>query len=104
MGAGHRGRPVSTVPTAEVVALCASAAILVIMGCAAWSSWCTASAPPPRRLEKVSLIADLLRRTSGRETELVALYLSGTLPQGRIGVGWRTIQRPFRGCPPPGRR
>ncbi|HEX9187807.1 MAG TPA: ATP-dependent DNA ligase [Vicinamibacteria bacterium] len=42
--------------------------------------------------EKVSLIADLLRETRGRETELAALYLTGTLPQGRIGVGWRTLQ------------
>jgi len=45
-----------------------------------------------RKTEKVTLIADLLRQTRGKEAELVALYLSGLLPQGRIGVGWRTIQ------------
>ena len=45
-----------------------------------------------KKLEKVALIAELLRQTQGREAELVALYLSGTLPQGRIGIGWRTIQ------------
>ena len=42
--------------------------------------------------EKVALIADVLRETRGRETELVALYLTGTLPQGRIGVGWQTLE------------
>ena len=42
--------------------------------------------------EKVALIADLLRQARGRETELLALYLTGTLPQGRIGVGWQTLE------------
>jgi DNA ligase-1 len=45
-----------------------------------------------RRTEKVTLIADVLRQTSGRDTELVALYLTGAVPQGRVGVGWRTIR------------
>ena len=45
-----------------------------------------------RKLEKIALIAEFLRQTSGKETELAALYLTGALPQGRIGVGWRTIQ------------
>jgi DNA ligase-1 len=42
--------------------------------------------------EKVALIAGLLRPTRGREAELLALYLSGSLPQGRIGIGHRTLQ------------
>lgn len=46
----------------------------------------------PRKLEKVALLADLLRQARGREAELAALYLTGTLPQGRIGLGWRTLQ------------
>ena len=46
----------------------------------------------PKKGEKVALIADALRETRGRETELVALYLTGTLPQGRIGVGWKTLE------------
>ncbi|HEX2466403.1 MAG TPA: ATP-dependent DNA ligase, partial [Thermoanaerobaculia bacterium] len=45
------------------------------------------------RLEKTRLLADLLRRARGREIELVVDYLSGVLPQGRIGVGWSMIQR-----------
>jgi DNA ligase-1 len=46
----------------------------------------------PKKGEKVALIADLLRQTRGRETELLAFYLTGTLPQGRIGVGWKTLE------------
>jgi DNA ligase-1 len=46
----------------------------------------------PRKTEKVALIADLLRQTRGHETSLAASYLSGTLPQGRIGIGWRALQ------------
>src|SRR5688572_29432162 len=45
------------------------------------------------RLTKTRLIADLLRRARGREIELVVDYLSGLLPQGRIGIGWALIQR-----------
>ncbi len=50
-------------------------------------------------------IADFLRQTQGRETGLAALYLTGTLPQGRIGIGWRTLQTakpegPASGPPP----
>ena len=44
-----------------------------------------------RKTEKVGLLADFLRQTQDKETELTALYLSGSLPQGRIGVGWRMI-------------
>ncbi|MCG6925527.1 MAG: ATP-dependent DNA ligase [Acidobacteria bacterium] len=45
-----------------------------------------------RKTDKVALIADVLGQTRGCETELVALYLTGRLPQGRVGIGWRTIQ------------
>lgn len=45
-----------------------------------------------KKTEKVSLIADFLRQTHGEETKLAALYLTGTLPQGRIGVGWKLIE------------
>jgi DNA ligase 1 len=45
-----------------------------------------------KKTEKVRLLADILRQTRGRETELAALYLSGSLPQGKIGVGWRMIE------------
>ena len=55
-----------------------------------------------RKGEKVALIADLLRRATGRDVELAALYLTGTLPQGRIGVGWRTLQPAIPSGPPVG--
>jgi DNA ligase-1 len=45
------------------------------------------------RLEKTRLLAELLRRARGREIELAVDYLSGVLPQGRIGVGWALLQR-----------
>jgi DNA ligase-1 len=45
-----------------------------------------------KKTEKIALLAGCLSRTQGRETELAALYLSGLLPQGRIGIGWRLIQ------------
>jgi DNA ligase-1 len=54
----------------------------------------------PRKTEKVALIADLLRDTRGRETELLALYLSGALPQGRVGIGYRLIQAAQTDAPP----
>ena len=56
------------------------------------------------KTEKVALLADLLRATQGHETELAALYLTGTLPQGRIGLGWRTLQSAVPEAPPPGPR
>jgi DNA ligase-1 len=45
-----------------------------------------------KKTEKTALLADFLRQTQGKETELAALYLSGALPQGKMGVGWRMIQ------------
>jgi DNA ligase-1 len=45
-----------------------------------------------KKTEKVGLLADVLRQARGREAELLASYLTGTLPQGRIGIGWRTLQ------------
>ncbi len=50
------------------------------------------------RLEKTRLLADLLLRARGREIELVVDYLSGVLPQGRIGVGWAILQRAESGA------
>lgn len=45
-----------------------------------------------KKTEKIALLAGLLKESRERETELAALYLTGALPQGRIGVGWRTIE------------
>jgi DNA ligase-1 len=48
-----------------------------------------------RKTEKTRLMAEFLAQTRGPETALAALYLSGTLPQGRIGIGWRALHSVF---------
>jgi DNA ligase-1 len=45
-----------------------------------------------KKTEKVAQIAALLRQAREREIELLALYLTGTLAQGRIGIGYRGLQ------------
>ncbi len=52
-----------------------------------------------RKTEKVALIAAFLAETRGRDTEIAASYLTGALPQGKIGVGWRTLQPAFASGP-----
>jgi DNA ligase-1 len=52
-----------------------------------------------RKTEKAGLIAGFLRETRQRETELAALYLSGALPQGRIGVGWSALRSTMSDAP-----
>jgi DNA ligase-1 len=45
-----------------------------------------------KKTEKVREIAALLQQAREREIELLALYLTGTLAQGRIGIGYRGLQ------------
>jgi DNA ligase-1 len=45
-----------------------------------------------KRLEKIDLLATLLRQLDPEEVETVVAYLSGYIRQGRIGVGYATIQ------------
>jgi ATP-dependent DNA ligase I len=47
------------------------------------------------RLAKIKLLADLLKQAGGRpdEIELVIAYLSGTIRQSKVGVGWATLQK-----------
>jgi DNA ligase-1 len=49
------------------------------------------------RLKKVGLLAETLRRLAPAEAGIAVAYLSGTLPQGSIGIGWATL----RALPPP---
>jgi DNA ligase-1 len=49
--------------------------------------------------EKISLLAHLLLQTSGEEITLTASYLSGQLPQGRLGIGWATLQQALQDLP-----
>ena len=45
------------------------------------------------RLAKIQLLADLLTQASADEVELAIAYLSGTIRQSKVGVGWATLQR-----------
>ncbi len=50
----------------------------------------------PKKKEKISLLAEIFRRAREREISLVAFYLSGELPQGRLGIGWAALQEALR--------
>src|SRR5262245_24277064 len=43
------------------------------------------------RLEKIGHLSDLLKRVPADEIEIAIAFLSGSLRQGRIGIGWATI-------------
>ena len=43
------------------------------------------------RLEKIATLAKLLRRLPPDEIVIAVTYLSGALPQGRIGIGWSVM-------------
>ena len=45
------------------------------------------------RIEKIDRLADLLKRTSPDEISIAVRYLSGSLPQGRIGIGWSVVSQ-----------
>ncbi|OLC09445.1 MAG: ATP-dependent DNA ligase [Gemmatimonadetes bacterium 13_1_40CM_66_11] len=45
------------------------------------------------RLAKIQLLADLLKQAGPDEVELAIAYLSGTVRQSKIGVGWATLQK-----------
>ncbi|MGA5192813.1 ATP-dependent DNA ligase [Streptomyces exfoliatus] len=44
------------------------------------------------RSRKISLLAELFAEAAPEESPLVIAYLSGRLPQGRIGVGWSVLK------------
>jgi DNA ligase-1 len=56
----------------------------------------------PRKTEKVQLLAEFLRHCREKEIELAAFFLSGSLPQGAIGIGWRTIAEAGTSAAPAG--
>src|SRR5512143_3930845 len=47
--------------------------------------------------EKILLLAQLLQQGQGEEISLAALYLSGQMLQGRLGIGWATLQEVLQG-------
>jgi len=56
-------------------------------------------AETPRRLEKVEILADLLRRASPEEVPIVVDYLSGNLRQGKIGIGYAALRQAIQKDP-----
>jgi DNA ligase-1 len=44
------------------------------------------------RLEKIGLLAELLKRLEPQEIVASVLYLTGALPQGRIGIGFSALR------------
>src|SRR5512140_575324 len=56
------------------------------------------------RLEKIDRLSQLLKRLSPEEVPIAIAYLSGKLPQGRIGIGGSLISqaRPGAAASAPG--
>jgi DNA ligase-1 len=50
----------------------------------------------PKKNEKASLLAHFFKEAKGEEISLVAFYLSGELPQGRLGIGWAMLQEALK--------
>jgi DNA ligase-1 len=44
------------------------------------------------RLAKIKLLADLLKQAGPDEIEIAIAYLSGSIRQAKVGVGWATLQ------------
>lgn len=53
------------------------------------------------RSRKITLLAELFARAGPAESPLVIAYLSGRLPQGRIGVGWSVLKHVLPPAVPP---
>ncbi|HJR51025.1 MAG TPA: ATP-dependent DNA ligase [Gemmatimonadales bacterium] len=49
------------------------------------------------RREKIGLLAELLGSAPPEEVEIATAYVSGTVRQDRLGLGWATIQRALPG-------
>ncbi len=49
-----------------------------------------------KKKEKASLLSRFIQQAKGKEIALAANYLSGQLPQGRLGIGWATLQEALK--------
>jgi DNA ligase 1 len=61
-----------------------------------------AVASTPARLEKIALLAAILRALGPAERRAGVSWLAGDLPQGRIGVGWAALRAALGASPPAG--
>jgi len=50
-------------------------------------------ADTPSRLEKIALLAGALKNLTPLEIEIAVAYLTGTLVQGRVGIGWSAVSQ-----------
>ena len=50
-------------------------------------------AETPRRGEKIGLLAAVLADVPPEEIEIATAYLSGTVRQDKLGLGWATIRK-----------
>jgi DNA ligase 1 len=55
------------------------------------STWQKVAETRSRRAKR-DAIASLLRAAAPEEARLVVAYLAGELPQGTVGLGWRSLQ------------
>ncbi|MYR63821.1 ATP-dependent DNA ligase, partial [Streptomyces sp. SID625] len=46
------------------------------------------------RSRKTALLAELFREAAAEDVPVAIPYLAGRLPQGRLGVGWKVLDRP----------
>ncbi|MEU6880357.1 ATP-dependent DNA ligase [Streptomyces sp. NPDC046712] len=53
------------------------------------------------RSRKIAVLAELFSEAAPEESPLVIAYLSGRLPQGRIGVGWSVLKEAIPPAVPP---
>ncbi len=60
-----------------------------------------AVARTPARLEKIALLAEVLRALAPAERPVGLPWLAGELRQGRIGVGWAALRGALGASPPP---
>ena len=49
-------------------------------------------ASTPGRLAKIKVLADLLKQAGPEEIAIAIAYLSGSIRQAKVGVGWATLQ------------
>src|SRR2546430_17247328 len=52
------------------------------------------------RLAKIEALAECLRRLDASEIALGVAYLSGDIRQGKIGVGYASLEDPLAAAPP----
>lgn len=53
------------------------------------------------RSAKTALLAEVFAAAPAEEAAVVVSYLAGRLPQGRPGIGWRTLGREIAPAPEP---